>query len=111
MVQYFSKSMLIADYYSNTAGYAKNCENKARPKLQCNGKCQLMKKLNAEEKKDQDNPERKAENKNEWFVFYRASFANAPKPIIIITSNKISIRHLNDHCADRSLDIFHPPQV
>lgn len=33
--------------------------------MHCNGKCQMMKKLEQEEKNDQDNLERKSENKNE----------------------------------------------
>ena len=35
--------------------------------MHCNGKCAMMKKLKAVEKKDADNPERKSENKNETF--------------------------------------------
>jgi hypothetical protein len=64
-VQTFSKALVVFDYFTNTKTYAKNCENKAKPKLHCNGKCQMMKKLKQEEKKDEQNPERKAENKNE----------------------------------------------
>jgi hypothetical protein len=35
--------------------------------LHCNGKCQLAKKLKQQEKKEQQNPELKLENKNEIF--------------------------------------------
>ncbi|MGG9971092.1 hypothetical protein ACQ33O_04780 [Ferruginibacter sp. SUN002] len=63
--QTFTKSLIVFDYYSNTKAYAKNCENKAKPKMHCKGKCQMMKKLKQEEKKDEQNPERKSENKNE----------------------------------------------
>ena len=34
--------------------YAKNCINKARPKLHCNGKCQMMKKMRKRKKKKQN---------------------------------------------------------
>lgn len=64
-VQTFSKAFIVFDYFTNTKAYAKNCENKARPKMHCNGKCQMMKKLKQEEKKEEQNPERKAEKKNE----------------------------------------------
>jgi hypothetical protein len=51
--QTFSKWMLIADYSINRDYIAKNlCENKSRPALRCNGKCQLMKKMAAEENAD-----------------------------------------------------------
>ena len=65
--QCFNKAFIVVDYYSNTATYAKECINKSRPKMHCNGRCQMMKKLKADEKKDADNPERKQENKNDIF--------------------------------------------
>jgi len=42
--QTFSSPFILLDYYVNTAAYARKCVNKAKPKLQCNGKCQVMKK-------------------------------------------------------------------
>jgi hypothetical protein len=65
VAQTFHKSFMVFDYYANTAAYAKNCVNKARPKLHCNGKCQMMKKLREEEKKENKNPLRKAAFKDE----------------------------------------------
>ncbi len=32
VAQTFSKTFIVAGYYANTAAYAKNCENKAKPK-------------------------------------------------------------------------------
>ncbi len=57
----------MLNYYVNTASFAKNCINKARPKMQCNGKCQVMKKLQEEEKNDQQMPGRKFANKADLF--------------------------------------------
>lgn len=51
--QAFSQLFIIADYYHNTSQYAAVCENKAKPSMHCNGKCQMYKKINAEEKSDQ----------------------------------------------------------
>ena len=61
----FCRTVIVLDYYANTAAYAKACVNKARRAMHCNGKCQMMKKLEQEEKNDQENLERKAANKNE----------------------------------------------
>ena len=47
------------DYYANKGAFAKNCINKARPKMRCNGKCQMMKALLAEHKKEQEGIENK----------------------------------------------------
>ena len=66
-LQCFNKTFIVVDYYSNTETYAKECINKSRPKLHCNGRCAMMKKLKADEKKDADNPERKQENKSDLF--------------------------------------------
>lgn len=43
--QSFSRSILLADYMVNIEAYKKKCINKAKPMLQCNGKCQMLKKL------------------------------------------------------------------
>ena len=63
--QTFYKAFIVFDYVANTKAYARFCENKARPKMHCNGKCQMMKKLKDEEKKEAQNTDRKSENKNE----------------------------------------------
>jgi hypothetical protein len=71
--QTFNQAVIVLDYYVNTASFAKNCENKVKPIMKCRGKCQMMKKIKETEQKDQQNPERKLENRNEvvssksWF--------------------------------------------
>jgi hypothetical protein len=53
LVQTFTSWVIVAEYSINKDYIAKNlCENKTRPKLHCNGKCQLMKKLAEEEKQN-----------------------------------------------------------
>jgi hypothetical protein len=53
LLQSFSKWVIMADYEFNKEYISKNlCINKKRPKLHCNGKCQLMKKLAEEEKQN-----------------------------------------------------------
>jgi hypothetical protein len=50
MVQSFTSWIIVAEYTINKEYISKNlCINKERPKLHCNGKCQLMKKLVQEE--------------------------------------------------------------
>ena len=41
----------MINYYTNTAAFAKNCVNKAKPKLHYNGKCQMMKKCRRAKRK------------------------------------------------------------
>jgi hypothetical protein len=61
-LQILNRTVIYIGYYANMAAYAKSCENKARPVMHCNGKCQMMKKLQQEEKKDSQLPERKSTN-------------------------------------------------
>ncbi len=58
--QSFGNVWLWVDYKINLEKYAENCVNKARPMLQCNGKCQLAKKIQEEETKKQREAEKGA---------------------------------------------------
>jgi hypothetical protein len=51
------KSGIVAYYELNKEYIASTlCENKAKPKMQCNGKCYLSKKIKAQEKQEQKIP-------------------------------------------------------
>jgi hypothetical protein len=51
LMQAFSKWVIIIDYEVNKEFITKNlCLNKQKPQLHCNGKCQLLKKMSAEDK-------------------------------------------------------------
>ena len=57
LVQSFSKWLVVIDFTIHRDYISKNlCENRNRPKLQCNGRCQLAKKLAEEEKQNSQNP-------------------------------------------------------
>lgn len=107
--QLFNRAAIIVDYYANTASFAKYCENKARPVMHCNGKCQMMKKLNAAEKKDQQHPSRKS-NYNEELVYCCPPFGN---PIV----HSYCIVNTFPASFDASIakgvytGIFHPPSM
>ena len=108
-LQTFSRAFIVVDYVANTAAFAKNCENKAKPKLQCNGKCQMMKKMAKEEKKDQENPDRKAENKSEN-VLSSKSFFTAESPV---NTGTYVVAKYPIYTAAREIKMprsfFHPP--
>lgn len=71
----------------------------------------MMKKLKAEEKKDQENPERKAENKNESVV----SFQTTVNAFTAVARSSQSIKHYISYkegvTLHRSLSVFHPPRA
>ena len=109
MAQTFSKWVLIADYAINKDYIAKNlCENKARPSLKCKGKCQLMKKMAAEENQDnkQSNQNSGKEKSSEVLYFERINNSD----LNAYLENNIEYR---DYClvayTSPCFSIFHPP--
>jgi hypothetical protein len=108
VAQTFSSGFIMLNYFSNTAAFAKNCVNKARPKMHCNGKCQVMKKMQEDEKKDQQMPERKFENNAD--LFFSKSFFYTIDPVIVGSFKAIAIDK-NYPLTGFSFSFFHPPQV
>jgi len=105
-LQMLSKGLVYIDYYTNTFSYAKNCINKTRPQMHCNGKCQMMKKLQQEEKKDsQVPPERKSAVDD---VISSRSFFATP-----VNCCDVQAIVYNDFVTPRLCDMprscFHPP--
>lgn len=106
--QTFAGPFIMLDYFVNTAAYAKNCINKARPKMHCNGKCQAMQKILEYEKKDQQDSQRKAENKLP--VLSSKSFFCSVKIFSKLIKSKYPTQN-NKHTIDIASAVFHPPQV
>ena len=109
LAQTFSRFFIVIDYQLNKEYIAKYlCENKDKPVLKCNGKCQMMKKLQQEEKKDQQNPDRKAENKFEVISFP----ANQLHISAFYSTTTIVYPDLRESIACPFLTTpFHPPRV
>lgn len=106
--QAFNQGLYYLDYSINRAAYVKNCINKARPQLRCNGKCQLMKKILEQEKKEQQQaPEMKLASKFE--VISSKSFFAEYHPLFITTAlHRFSVA-VAEPPVDRAFAIFHPP--
>ena len=64
-IQSFPDAASQLIYTINPAPFAARCDNKARPQMKCHGKCQLMKKIQEEERQRQQNPERRPDTKIE----------------------------------------------
>ncbi|KEQ28253.1 hypothetical protein N180_01060 [Pedobacter antarcticus 4BY] len=101
---------MLADYYINTAKYANNCENKSRPKMHCQGKCQMMKKLiDAEEneKKEAD----KVRLSNSYIAFFQKSDVIVFLPLINDHPFSMSFPDYVCNYSSRYIDtIFIPPK-
>lgn len=110
MVQVLSSPFIVFDYYVNTDAYAVNCENKARPELQCNGKCQMAKELKKQEEKDQQIPGNDGTVKTMNSLFTKSGFASVPDIILSDIQQEFPVIH-NCYTRDISLPVFHPPTL
>ena len=107
-VQTFNRAVIVFNYYSNTAAFAKNCENKTKPMLHCNGRCQMLKKLKQEENKDKQNPERRNDNKNEVLYCSKSQFNWQQHQTYIVKKYPSFNTSITK---DVSVDFFQPPQA
>ena len=71
----------------------------------------MMKKLQQEEKKDQENPERKAEYKNEILLSSKSFYATLDKTYKIVIVKQRFPQIENSYSYNCANSIFHPPQV
>lgn len=98
----------VADYYINPAKYEKNCINKSKPELKCNGKCQLMKKIQAEEKKEKQNAEKELANSIHITLYNKNYFVSVEEKEIL---HKTLQPEYNNTFKPNSFisSVFHPP--
>lgn len=106
-LQTFNRVIMMFDYQINTQSYAKDCINKARPQLHCNGQCKLMKKLKKEAEEEQRNPERKVESKNEIVVFAQ-SFTPANRVVTLLPSTTFVATSIGGEIK-MPRSVLHPP--
>ena len=107
------KAYLFLEYRLNQAEITRKfCENKAKPKLQCNGKCYLAKQLAKQEK------EEKSTSETSKFKLEVVEL-NAPMqetmhfsyPIISSLLNKIQFIYSEPNSDSYLSSIFHPPTL
>jgi len=108
VIQTFSGGVVMLDYYTNTTTFAKNCVNKARPALHCNGKCQMMKKLKQQENTNKQTPGRSNENRTEVLYFSANQFIVQFIPVSI----DVTYPSFKDRSTTKiAFDFFQPPRV
>lgn len=107
--QTFSGAFIQLGYAVNPEAFAKYCVNKAKPKLHCNGKCQMMKKMKEEEKKEQESLELKTIKAQSISSksFYPSLITPEGVALVCYITSPRSIGFVIDHTSD----FFHPPQV
>lgn len=108
LLQSFNSAIIVLDYYANREYIAKYlCENKDNPRLNCEGKCCLKKRL-AKESRDQVPGQRNQKNEEPvtLFCWYTDTTIYSLSPIFIrevyFTFNDLT---LSEFCKS----VFRPP--
>lgn len=109
--QTFSQGFFYLDYAIDRAAYEKKCINKFRPQMHCNGKCQLMKKIEEQEKKEQQQaPQMKLAGKAE-VISSRSFFTQYAELLNTISAKRKYILTNIGHPVDQAASFFHPPDA
>ncbi len=92
------------------------CENKAKPDLKCNGKCQLMKEMaKVAESETSDNKSNSSDKKttqtNVEILFFEEIQSLVTNQTRFLTKSKPSDHYSNLYSYKTSFSIFHPPAV
>ncbi len=107
MLQVLGKSIIYTNYLINKKSITQQfCVNKNKPKMHCNGKCHMMKKMQEEDKKE-NSPVNSLKEKYEIQLF--ADFKIAVKITAISTIIKHQSFYSSSESASHLLSVFHPP--
>lgn len=107
--QVFGNNFITLEFYANRDFIVKNyCENRDRPSMHCNGKCQLRKKLASDDNHDKQSSERRIETRNEVLSPITA-FPSMNVVCLVCNQQKYFITN-SALPSTLPLAIFHPPQ-
>jgi hypothetical protein len=107
--QTFSKWLIVAEFRLNQDFIANLCINRSKPKMHCNGKCQLMKKLAAEEDQNPTGNNPQAVKITGGLFFQKAPVIAVIGPIQEYPSyNRVFILYKS---GGEARSVFHPPCV
>lgn len=108
LAQSFNQGWYYLSYLAQKKEYMKQCVNKSRPQMHCDGRCQLMKKIEEQDKKEQGQaPEMKLASKAEVlsstssFLISLNFSTSQVKNCFLLLNSGIPV--------DQPSSIFHPP--
>ena len=101
-------ALIVANFEINQDFYAAVCENKDKPEMECNGKCQLKKQLKQQEEKQSEKEKIIIEKENQNFIYSCVDIIPTPKISLINTIILIPDLQITK---DHNSDIFHPPRL
>lgn len=109
LLQTFNQVIILAQYYANKDYIAKNlCENRNNPKMHCDGKCCLKKRLAKECKDQAPSPDNQKSEQVTLFCSY-SRFVLAPPIVISVSSHYFNRNDLRTFSFPHT--VFRPPTV
>lgn len=110
LTQSLSKGIIVLSYFTNKQAYERYCINKSRPQLHCDGKCQMAKKIKAEEERDQKDP-LKSSSFHEVAMTDKHHFVSIPAEFRSIQNNIYLFPYSIGKARTMSRSCFHPPNI
>lgn len=103
----------VVDYIINYDYITKVlCENKAKPEMKCNGKCQLMKNLaKAADEEKPISPHKKGQSQETEMLFFQELQWLTFTKKYFLPKNNIEDHYSNNYFHLESSSVFHPPPV
>jgi len=108
--QSFSQVICYADYLMRKADYMEKCINKQRPLLKCNGQCQMMKKMLAQDEQNQPTEPQLKISAMPEIVSSSSSFL-WPLPAPATSHSAHFAAFKLGEPTDRAYPLFHPPDL
>lgn len=105
----FSRSLVLADYLVNLESYKKACVNKTKPKLNCNGKCQMLKKIKKQE--DESNTNTPAPKFNQAEIVLSSKSFYPTIEMFGFQQSNFFYAYNSSFNSNYISSIFHPPGV
>lgn len=107
-LQTFRMNYKILCYHFNKGSFIQNCENKNKPVLKCNGKCQLSKQIQKQEQQDKEIPLSKTDHREDVI-------SSIHKPIqyifeIALINKQNNPSYKSGLIVKTSFSVFHPPR-
>lgn len=113
LVMFLKPILPVADYIINYDYISKVlCENKAKPELHCNGKCQLMKELaKAAEQEKPVTPTKKIQFQETEVLFFQEVQPLLSAQTFFQYKNVMGDHYSNLYVHIESGSVFHPPTL
>ena len=109
LLQIFSKVLVVVDYQANKEFIMEFlCINRDKPELECEGKCQLTKKLKEQQETDKQANERGQKQEVQVNLYCQSLFSlpALTQPTIVSYTSAYSC----NYSSDVHQSIYHPPQ-